>query len=240
MRGRMSPGRRGLQTMSAVGASYGPMAGTVVQMADDSSLVARASSGDRGAFRQIVETHKEQVFRLALGLTRNHHDAEDLVQDVFIRAYSALDRFRGDAKIGSWLHRITINAARDRHRRGVARRLDVTGSLEQPGLELVADGPDGDPERLAASRRIRSDVDRAVLGLTEAERTIFVLRHDSHLTLKEIAATIGRAEGTVKNLLHRAVRKMRKRLAHHLVGPGRLAGDETGAETRARRRGGSS
>jgi RNA polymerase sigma-70 factor (ECF subfamily) len=200
------------------------MASSVVQMTQEIGLAERAAAGDRGAFRELVELHKERVFRIALGLTRNHHDAEDLVQDVFIRAYASLQRFRGDARLGSWLYRITVNAARDQHRRGVARRRHLTGSIEQPGLELVADGPDGDPERLAASRRIRRDIDEAVLGLTESERTIFILRHDGHLTLREIAETLGRAEGTVKNLLHRAVHKLRRRLAHYLETDSRQGG----------------
>ncbi len=77
---------------------------------DDRALVRRACEGDRSAFRQIVESHKGQVFSVALGLTRNHHDAEDLVQEVFLRAYQSLGRFRGDAQLATWLHRITVNA----------------------------------------------------------------------------------------------------------------------------------
>ena len=91
--------------------------------------------------------------------------------------------------------------------------------METPGAwpEPVAGHPDEDPERWVSSRLIRADIDRAVLDLTERERVVFVLRHDAGLKILEIAHVLGKAEGTVKNLLFRAVRKLRRSLTDHLA-----------------------
>ena len=183
-------------------------------MSED-DLVGRAADGNRDAFRTLVETHSGQVYRIALGLVRNHHDAEEAVQETFLRAFRGLDSFRGDAIISSWLYRIAVNASHDvgRRRRRVPEPLPEGPAA---GPEPVTDHPDHDPERWAASRLLRADIDRAVLRLSDRERTIFVLRHDAGLKLSEIAEVLGKADGTVKNLLFRAVRKLRKTLAVHL------------------------
>ena len=185
----------------------------------DNELARRAAAGDRETFRMLVEAHSDQVYRIALGIVRNHHDAEEVVQETFLRAYRGLGRFRGDAAFSSWIYRIAVNAGNDlgrkQRRRWWERPMEPNLAA---GSEPVSNHPEHDPERLAASRRIRADVDRAVLDLTTREREIFVLRHDAGLKLAEIAQVIGRSEGTVKNLLFRAVRKLRRSLGNHLDG----------------------
>ncbi|MCP4898164.1 MAG: sigma-70 family RNA polymerase sigma factor [bacterium] len=184
--------------------------------ADDSELARRAAAGDRGTFRVLVESHSAQVYRIALGLVRDHHDAEEVVQETFLRAFRGMQRFRGDASFSSWLYRIAVNAGHDLGRK--RRRRQPEQSMETPVAwpEPVTDHPDDDPERWASSRLLRAEIDRAVLGLTERERIIFVLRHDAGLKIGEIADVLGKAEGTVKNLLFRAVRKLRRSLNDHL------------------------
>jgi RNA polymerase sigma-70 factor (ECF subfamily) len=177
-------------------------------------LVEGAARGDREAFRAIVETEGDRVYRIALGLMRDHHDAEEVVQDAFVRAFRSLGRFRGDAALSSWLYRITVNVAHDHRRRRGRWRRHVDD--EPVPADAAETRPDADPERLAAAAGIRTDIDRAVLGLSERERTVFILRHDGGLKIAEIAEVLGRAEGTVKNLLFRAVRKLRAALADHL------------------------
>lgn len=181
---------------------------------DERELVASARRGDREAFRQIVERHQNDVYYLALGLLRNPDDAEDAVQDVFIRAYKSLARFRGDARLGTWLYRVTLNACRDQQRKARFARLQHSlGLLPDPESRWVEERADADPERLAASGRIRQDLARALDRLSPAERDTFVLRQLQELSIRETAQVTGRAEGTVKNLLFRALRKLQKELA---------------------------
>jgi RNA polymerase sigma-70 factor, ECF subfamily len=177
---------------------------------DERELVERARQGDRDAFREIVERHKEQVYYLALGLTRDPDDAEDMVQEAFLKAYRSLGRFRGQARLSSWLYRITVNACHDARRRQGAVEAE---SLDAAAVDEADIRPASDPERSAESDRIRRAVDRAVLGLTSAERSVFVLRHHHELSTRETARVLRRAEGTVKNLLFRALRKLRRELA---------------------------
>jgi RNA polymerase sigma-70 factor (ECF subfamily) len=176
-------------------------------------LVRRAVAGDRAAFRQLVERQAPTIFRIALGLVRSHHDAEEAVQETFLRVWRALPRFRGEAGFESWVHRIAVNAAHDQLRRRGRRSREAPAA---PEAHPVTISPDPDPERQALSRRLRVDIDRAVLRLTPAEREIFVLRHDAGLSLAEVARALGRAEGTVKSLLFRAVRKLRAELAEYV------------------------
>lgn len=179
----------------------------------EQKLVERARRGDRTAFQQIVESHKEQVFQLALGMTRNHHDAEDMVQEVFLKAYKSLQRFRGQAKLSSWLYRITLNTCHDARRR---RRPEEAGNLAEVGdaatLRLAEESPRADPHRRSESQQIGLRVRSALGQLTAAERSVFVLRHYNQLSTREAAEALDRAEGTVKNLLFRALRKLRDEL----------------------------
>ncbi|MBZ0111951.1 MAG: sigma-70 family RNA polymerase sigma factor [Thermoanaerobaculia bacterium] len=182
---------------------------------EDAGLVRRAARGDRQAFRAIVERHQGRVYRLALGLLANHGDAQDVVQEVFIRAYRSLKWFRGESGLGTWLYRITLNATRDLQRR---RRWVILGSsvgLVPESQELVEWRADANPERSAASRQVSRDVRRALDALSKTERRVFVLRHVEQLSVKEAAEVLGRAEGTVKNLLFRALRKLRPLLDEH-------------------------
>lgn len=180
----------------------------------EAALVERARQGDRGAFRQIVETHQGDVYYLALGLLRHPEDAEDVVQDVFIRAYKSLGRFRAEASLGTWLYRVALNACRDHQRkRRFASLQQSLGLFTEPESRWIERRADADPERGAASTRIAADVDRALEQLSPAERKVFVLRQYNQLSIKETARVIGRAEGTVKNLLFRALKKLQKELA---------------------------
>jgi len=179
---------------------------------DESTLLDAARRGERHAMRWFVEEHQQLVYRVALGLTRNWADAEDVVQDVFIRALAALPRFRGDAKVSSWLYRIAVNTSRTRLSRGPAR----TEEGLEGALELVEARPAANPHRRAEAAAIRQHIDEGLRRLSRAEREVFTLRFYSELSIREIAAAVDRAEGTVKSLLFRGLKKMRKELAPHL------------------------
>ncbi|MCZ6507549.1 MAG: sigma-70 family RNA polymerase sigma factor [Acidobacteria bacterium] len=181
----------------------------------DLDLVARARQGDRPAFREIVDRHQADVFHLALGLLARREDAEDVVQEVFIRAYRSLKSFRGEAGLGTWLYRITMNASRDHQRRHKWMALQESLGVVPDSARWADRHPDTDPERSTASREVRRDVGRALERLSATERRVFVLRHLRQLSVRETAQVLGRAEGTVKNLLFRALRKLRAELAAH-------------------------
>ena len=181
---------------------------------DETKLVELARQGDRDAFRQLVERHQDDVYYLALGLLRNPDDAEDVVQDVFIRAYRSLARFRARSRLSTWLYRVTLNACRDfQRRRRFAALQESIGLVPRAESRWVEERADADPERAAASGEMRQEVARAVGRLSPAERDVFVLRQYNQLSIRETAEITGRAEGTVKNLLFRALRKLQQELA---------------------------
>jgi RNA polymerase sigma-70 factor (ECF subfamily) len=187
-------------------------------MIDERALVRRIQDGDASAFKELVEGYKQQVYYLALDLSGNHHDAEDLSQEVFIKAYRGFGRFRSGAKISSWLHRITVNAYIDSTRKKAKKMVTLVDKKDDDDfdpLEAAADEVTGNPERAASSAGINEHVGAALQRLTEQERAVFVLRHYHDMQLKEISKTLEVAEGTVKSLLFRSVRKLRDHLSFY-------------------------
>jgi RNA polymerase sigma-70 factor (ECF subfamily) len=182
-------------------------------LTDEKLLIDRARNGDAAAFRQLVERSKITTYRLAYDLTGNRHDAEDLSQEAFIRAYRGLPGFRGDAKWSSWLHRITLNTFLDQKRAAKNTTVGYDDELEAPEtmttkLHIAAPGPD----KRAEAGVIREHIERALGCLSPAERSVFVMRHYHDKPLKEIGEALDIAEGTVKVHLFRAVRRMQKQL----------------------------
>jgi RNA polymerase sigma-70 factor, ECF subfamily len=183
---------------------------------DEQPLIDRAQQGDGDAFRQLVERSNLNVYRLAYDMTGNRHDAEDLVQEVYIRAYRSLGNFRREAKWSTWLYRITINICLD-HRNSKARKpLEYSDSIEDDTQSERAHARvRTTPDRETESSMIRENIERALSTLAPQERSVFVLRHYHDLPLKEIADTLQVAEGTVKSHLFRALQKLREELAFY-------------------------
>ena len=164
-------------------------------------------------FRHIVQEHQERIFRLALSMTGDRAGAEDITQDVFLRAYRAYPSFRNDASVGTWLYRITVNLS-----------LDALTRMRHNGRSLTDVHPDGDAafpsaryeddlERAVASSLLGEHVRQALDGLSPRERAVFVLRHYEDMSLKDVATTLSIRVGTVKSLLFRAMVKLQKRLS---------------------------
>jgi RNA polymerase sigma-70 factor (ECF subfamily) len=176
-------------------------------MDEDGELVIdRARRGDRGAFQSLVERHSCAVFRLAYRMTGNTIDAEDMVQETFLKAWKQMNRFDGRASFATWVHRICANCALDHIR---ARK----GKPEAGGdpLELLAHrGPS--PERLAQSSEITGLLIPALDLLTDMERAAFVLRHYEGLPIMEISRVLGVETGAAKHSVFRAVQKLRRAL----------------------------
>ncbi|HEY2434983.1 MAG TPA: sigma-70 family RNA polymerase sigma factor [Vicinamibacterales bacterium] len=174
----------------------------------DTAAVALARDGDSDAFRGLVERHSRAIFRLAQRMTGNPQDAEDVVQETFLKAYRQLGRFESRANFGTWLHRIAVNCSIDLIR---SRKHQETGH-DAADLDLfdgADDRLDPSPERLMLSAEVQARVSRAMEGLTAMERAAFVLRHFEGHSIEEISRSLGLKANAAKHSIFRAVRKMR-------------------------------
>jgi RNA polymerase sigma-70 factor, ECF subfamily len=185
----------------------------------DSELAARAAAGDGAAFHALVERHRAMVYRLAYQFAGNHHDAEDIAQDVFIKVFRSLDRFRYDAQLTSWLYRIVMNACIDHKRRHApAGWAPFTEDAELRMANTPEDGPG--PEQQAYGGQLGEVLEAEIARLPPGQRLVFTMRHHEGLKLCEIADALGLAEGTVKRQLHAAVHRLRAALTSARVTTG--------------------
>ena len=185
---------------------------------DESVVVERLRQGDRLAAELVMRCHNRALWRIARGILRNDADAEEAVQDTYLRAFTRIDDFRGEASLGTWLGRIAVNEALRR----LERRRAIGDFLTTP--------PDGDvqhqianadpaqtPEHLAAHREIRRMVERAVDRLPAPFRMVFILRTMEQRSIQETADTLGIPAATVKTRLHRAIQLLRQALGEELA-----------------------
>jgi RNA polymerase sigma-70 factor (ECF subfamily) len=175
------------------------------------AVLARARQGDGEAFRALVERHSRSVFRLAYRMTGNEQDAEDVVQESFLRAYRQLGRFESRANFGTWLYRIVANCSVDLMRSKQARHDQVRDSLDD-AMELPAADAPG-PERMAQSAEIQRRVQAALEALSPLERAAFTLRHYEGRSIDEISSALGLGTSAAKHSVFRAVKKLRVALA---------------------------
>jgi RNA polymerase sigma-70 factor (ECF subfamily) len=183
--------------------------------ASDALAVERTLAGERDAFRVLVERHSHNVFRLAYRMTGNQHDAEEVVQEAFLRAYQKLGQFAARSNFRTWVYRIAANYAIDRMRQKQkedARRQSPTvedqDGMENDPLTRVADEAPT-PERLTQSIELRKQMQQALAALSHAERTAFVMRHWEGCGIEEIAAVLKLNSSAAKNTVFRAVQKLR-------------------------------
>jgi RNA polymerase sigma-70 factor (ECF subfamily) len=192
-----------------------------------SAVLARARQGDADAFRLLVERHSHAVFRLAYRMTGNEQDAEDVVQESFLKAYRQLGRFEARANFGTWLYRIVANCAVDlmrvRQGRNEQRRSETLDVLNTDNTPTDGQGP----ERLAESAEIGRRIAAAMSGLTPLERAAFTLRHYEGRSIDEIARALDLGTSSAKHSVFRAVRKLRVALAP--LAPQGSLGSQTGS-----------
>ena len=175
----------------------------------DATAVALARDGDSDAFRALMERHGRAVYRLAHRMTGSPQDAEDVVQETFLRAYRQLGRFESRANFSTWLHRIAVNCSIDLIR---SRRHQETGheAADLEHFEAAAeDRVDHSPERLLLSTEVQDRVSSAMAGLSAMERAAFVLRHFEGQSIEDISRALGLKTNAAKHSIFRAVRKMR-------------------------------
>lgn len=191
-------------------------------MSADTDLVSRAAGGDVSAFQALVEQHRSMVYRIAYQFAGNHHDAEDIAQEVFIKVYRSLDRFRQDAQFTSWMYRIVMNACIDHRRRlrgGAA--VPMGDEAEQKILNTAEDRPG--PEDRAYAGELGQVLENEIGRLPDGQRVVFIMRHHQGMKLCEIADALGLAEGTVKRQLHAAVHRLRQALSQANITAGERA-----------------
>jgi RNA polymerase sigma-70 factor, ECF subfamily len=177
---------------------------------DVAAVLARARQGDGEAFRTLVERHSRRAFQLAFRMTGNEQDAEDVVQESFIRAYRQLGRFEARAHFSTWLHRIVANCSVDLIRSRRARNDQTSTDALEPADQPEAGEPG--PERLAASAQIERSVASAMSTLSPLERAAFTLRHYEGRSISEIGKTLGLGTSATKHSVFRAVKKLRAAL----------------------------
>ena len=182
----------------------------------DGGAIDRARSGDREAFRLLVDRHSRSVFRLAFRMTGNQQDAEDVVQETFLRAYRQLDKYQARASFATWLFRIAANYSLDLIR-GRKRRQEHGYMAGSNGgdIDILEAVPSGNPapDRLALSGELQVRLDAAMEELSAQERTAFVLRHFEGLSIGEIGLSLGTSANATKHSIFRAVQKLRHSLA---------------------------
>ncbi|MDX8449075.1 RNA polymerase sigma factor [Mesorhizobium captivum] len=197
------------------------MQAAAIAAADDGdmALVRRALAREADAFRLIIKTHNQRLYRIARGVVRNDAEAEDVVQEAYMRAFASLEAFRGDASLATWLSRITINEALGRLRK---RKRTVAMPAEAQIIRFPLNpndlNPSDDPERTMAQRQILGLVERATDSLPDVYRTVFIARVIEGLSIEETADLLGIRPETVKTRLHRARTLVRKALDDE-IGP---------------------
>jgi RNA polymerase sigma-70 factor (ECF subfamily) len=182
---------------------------------DESSLVAQAQAGDAAAFSELVSRYERKIYRLAKNITRNDEDAEDVLQDAFLKAYTHLDNFQGNSKFYTWLVRIAVNEALMKLRK---RKGDRTVPLDEPvelGEDMVAREIavwDDNPEQRYSREEMQNILNEAVESLKPDFRTVFLLRDIEELSTEETADVLGISVPAVKSRLLRARLALREKL----------------------------
>jgi RNA polymerase sigma-70 factor, ECF subfamily len=182
---------------------------------DEAALVERARTGDESAFTELVNRYDRKVFRIARQITQSDEDAEDVLQEAFLKAYTNLHRFEGQSKFYTWIVRIAVNEALMKLRK---RKSDRSVSLDQE-LDTGEDTLvrevavwEGNPEQQYGQDELKAILDNAVADLKESFRTVFVLRDIEGLSTEETAAALDISEAAVKSRLLRARLALRERL----------------------------
>lgn len=186
---------------------------------DDTMLVRGAQRGDRAAFEELVRHYDQAVLRLALHLTGSEHEAQDIYQEAFLKAYKNIGRFRFECSFYTWIYRIVTNLCLDNIRKKQVRKEDAPVAVDSEGeqydmLAQVADGRSGaNPERDLMRRELGGKIARALTRLTPRERMVFELKHYQGLKLRTVGEMLNTTEETAKNTLFRATQKLRGALS---------------------------
>ena len=183
---------------------------------DERELIVEAQRGDENAFEQLVYKYDKKVLSLAACYTNDAEEAKDVYQDVFIRVYRALPKFRFESRFSTWLYRIVVNVCLTHRARAAERdHASLDAALEGEDGKRIFDPPDEavtPSDRKALGGEISRHVRSAMIALSPQQRMVFSLRHYEGYKLREIAVMMNCAEGTVKKYLFTATERLRDRL----------------------------
>ncbi|HOP58245.1 MAG TPA: RNA polymerase sigma factor [Bacteroidales bacterium] len=185
---------------------------------NEKEIIQLILKGDREKYRLLVEKYQNMVFRICIGFVHNKEDAEDLTQEIFIRAYQSLSQFKGNAAFSTWLYRISINMSLNKINRSPLKSFfnsrdekhETAGSVEN--ISIFSDNED--PEKIMITREHSEWLRKAVDSLPDKQKTALVLSRYDGLSQREIAEIINTTEGAVESLLQRAKNKLRILLAN--------------------------
>jgi RNA polymerase sigma-70 factor (ECF subfamily) len=172
---------------------------------DEQQLILDAKAGSHSAFRCLVERHMKQTYNVAFGFVRNHDSAEEVAQEVFVKAYASISSFRGEAEFSTWLYRITTNLALN-HLKQRKRREERSVSIAD-ATEVASDNDDA-----IEGKEHRAQIERVLHELPTLQRAVVILRHIDGLSTKQVGRILRCSEGTVKTHLFRGLKKMRSKL----------------------------
>jgi RNA polymerase sigma-70 factor (ECF subfamily) len=181
----------------------------------DRSLAARAQAGDLRAFETLVERHRRRIYSLAYRMTCTHEDADDILQETFVRAYCNLRRFDPERPFANWLYTIAANLCLDRQRRLKREKRVAWDDVEGGRAEMEA-APSRTPDRVAENGELRGQIEEAIARLPERQRAALVLFEVEDLKITEVAELMECSEGAVKSTLHRARRRLRDELREYV------------------------
>jgi RNA polymerase sigma-70 factor, ECF subfamily len=184
----------------------------------DAAVVAQVLAGDREAFRVLVDRHGRSLYRLAYRMTGNQQDSEEIVQETFLRAYKALERFEMRSNFGTWIYRIAVNRTLDflNAKRTQMQEKDAYQITDEPdperSREIQVEASQPGPERLFISTEMKAKMAQALGSLTPVERVAFTMRHMEGRSVDEISQALKVKNSAAKNTIFRAVKKLRQQL----------------------------
>ena len=185
----------------------------------DSDLAARAATGDARAFEAIMRRHNRMLFRTARSILKSDPEAEDALQDAYLRAWRAIDGFRSEAKLSTWLVRIVINESLGRLRRSGAQVIPLDATSDLPHTEAedtMEDDPDQQPDRQAMRAEVRGLIEARIDRLPDAFRSVFILRAVEECSVEDVAAALSLPEATVRTRFFRARGLLREGLSRDI------------------------
>lgn len=187
-------------------------------MESDILLTRERQASDIADFDRIVDLHRKQVYGLAYQLTGNHEDADDISQEVFIRAYKSIGKFRGGSRLSTWLYRITVNLSVNHLKKKSKHRHEYTDKdIPDTSPDSIVLDRSGNPLQDIEAEELAQRIRTAIESLPVEEKVVFVLRVNHDLSYKEIARTIDCPVGTVMSRLNRARRRLRDKLRDYIL-----------------------
>ena len=176
----------------------------------EAAAVTQVLAGDREAFRVLVDAHSRSIFNLAFRMTGNQQDADEVVQETFLRAYKNLDKFEARSKFSTWIYRIAVNRCLDMlEKKKITGDYTISDDADPEEHTVQVASTDAGPERQLLSREAHEKIASAMKLLTPTERIAFTLRHMEGQSIEEISKTLKVKENAAKNTIFRAVKKLR-------------------------------